>query len=407
GLVGDQIRLAQILSNLASNAVKFTHEGQVTLKVETVHEGEKDVTLRFSICDTGIGLTREQMDSLFSAFTQADTSTTRRYGGTGLGLIISKRLVEIMGGTISVESELGLGSTFSFTAKFGTHKALKRYVEGNKDFQGLRALAIDDNILALEILGDFLKATGFQVEIATSGYKALEILAQHSQRDEHFDLVFIDWKMPGMDGIETTIRINQLIAPSKLPVIIMATAYNRDEVIGLAKQNGIKNVMTKPLSPSTILNLLMDIFGCGAAEKKNHPPAKGHEKYLVKDYIGSKILLAEDNEVNQLVASRILRNAGFEIDIANNGVEALKMLEAANYDLVLMDIQMPEMDGLSATRKIRSTPKFSTLPIVAMTAHAMSGDKDLSLKAGMNDHINKPINLVELFSTLAKWLNKS
>jgi CheY-like chemotaxis protein len=209
-----------------------------------------------------------------------------------------------------------------------------------------------------------------------------------------------------MDGIETTNRINQLIAPAKLPVIIMATAYNRDDVLGVAKQTGIRNVMTKPLSPSTMLNVLVDIFGRGLPDKKTVNMKRGQEQFMVKAFVGARILLAEDNEVNQLVASRILKNAGLEVDIANNGREAVEKVKTGNYELVLMDIQMPEMDGIAATREIRAMSEFVDLPIVAMTAHAMSGDRELSLKAGMNDHINKPINLQELFATLAQWLRK-
>ncbi|MDR0882018.1 MAG: response regulator [Candidatus Adiutrix sp.] len=405
GLVGDQVRLAQVLANLTSNAVKFTAKGQVALKVETLQETSTQATLKFMVEDTGIGLTEGQMKNLFTAFSQADASINRRYGGTGLGLAISKRLVEMMGGHIWCESCPGQGSAFCFTAVFGLHNSDKRYVSKRKDFRGLSALAVDDNVVALEILSDFLKTLGFTVHTAPSGREALELLGQWKREDRHFDLIFIDWKMPDMDGIETSNRIHELIAPANLPVIIMATAYNRDDVMGLARQSGISNVMTKPLSPSTMLNVLVDIFGRGLPEKdsKLH---KAHEMAMVKEFTGARLLLAEDNEVNQLVASRILKNAGLVVEIANNGREAVDMIKKNQYDLVLMDIQMPEMDGIAATQEIRSLPEFKDLPIVAMTAHAMSGDRELSLQAGMNDHINKPINLQELFSSLAKWLRK-
>lgn len=405
GLVGDQVRLAQVLSNLAANSVKFTDHGQVTLKVETVSESTTEVKLRFLMQDTGIGLSPDQVESLFTAFSQAELSTTRRYGGTGLGLAISKRLVEMMGGEIWCESQPGQGSTFGFTAVFGLNASSKRYVSSRKDFRGLSALAVDDNVVALEIVHDFLQTLGFSVVTAKSGQEALTALNDWKSQDRHFDLVFIDWKMPDMDGIETSKRIHQIIAPAKLPVIIMTTAYNRDDVLGLARESGISNVMTKPLSPSTMLNVLVDIFGRGLPEKSSKLK-KAHEMAMVKEFAGARILLAEDNEVNQLVASRILKNAGLQVEIANNGLEAVKMLRQNDYDMVLMDIQMPEMDGLAATREIRSIPEFQDLPIVAMTAHAMNGDRELSLKAGMNDHINKPINLQELFSSLARWLRK-
>ncbi|UQZ89104.1 hypothetical protein C4J81_07795 [Deltaproteobacteria bacterium Smac51] len=405
GLVGDQIRLAQVLSNLASNAVKFTENGQVALKVETVKESPKEVTLRFLVEDTGIGLTPQQVSNLFAAFTQADTSTTRRFGGTGLGLAISKRLVEMMGGNIWCESEHGKGSTFGFTATFGLHSSGKRYVSRRKDFRGLNALAVDDNVIALEILSDFLKTLGFAVSTATTGQEAVSILSEATQKGHTFDLVFLDWKMPDMDGVATSNRIHEIIPAAQLPVIIMATAYNRDDVLGLARQSGIRNVMTKPLSPSTMLNVLVDIFGRGLPERTSKLK-KAHEMAAVREFAGARVLLAEDNEVNQLVASRILKNAGLVVEIANNGLEAIEKLQSNKYDLVLMDIQMPEMDGITATKEIRAMPEFKDLPIVAMTAHAMSGDRELSLKAGMNDHINKPINLQELFSSLAKWLRR-
>ena len=403
-LVGDQIRLAQVLSNLVSNAVKFTEKGQIALSVETVKETDDSVTLKFLVEDTGIGLSPDQAANLFEAFKQAEASTTRRYGGTGLGLTISKSLVHLMGGRIWCDSRIGRGSTFGFTAVFALHSGGKRYVSKRKDFSGLNALIVDDNVVALDILNDFLKTLGFSVVTAASGQEAINILTDQDEA-RHFDLVFVDWKMPDMDGIETSNRINELIAPNKLPVIIMATAYNRDDVLGQAKKSGISNVMTKPLSPSTLLNVLMDIFGRGLPEKASKLK-KAHEMAVVKEYAGAKILLAEDNEVNQLVASRILKNAGLLVDVANNGREAVDMLKAGSYDLVLMDIQMPEMDGITATKEIRKIPEYAELPIVAMTAHAMSGDREMSLQAGMNDHINKPINLQELFSTLAKWLRK-
>ena len=407
GLIGDQVRLTQVLNNLANNAIKFTEKGQVTLKVETIEENGDRVVLRFLVEDTGIGLSKEQLDKLFSAFTQADVSTTRRYGGTGLGLVISKRLVEMMGGEIWCDSEVGKGSIFGFTAAFKVHSTAKRYVPKRNDFRGLYALAVDDNSVALEILNDFLKTLGFSVVTASSGAEALTTVSEWNSQGRHFDLVFIDWKMPGMDGIETSDRINKLINPNELPVIIMSTAYNRDDVLGLSQKSGISNVLTKPISPSTILNVLVDTFGRGVQGKEPDSTKATPTKNLSDKFKGTRILLAEDNEVNQLVASRILKNAGFVVEIANNGEEALEMVQANQYELVLMDIQMPKMDGIESTRQIRSIPKFKNLPIVAMTAHAMSGDREISLAAGMNDHINKPINLKELFSTLTKCLGNS
>ena len=404
-LVGDQTRLTQILTNLSTNAVKFTSEGQVALKVSTVKEGPERVTLKFEVQDTGIGLSPDQAQNLFQAFYQAESSTARRFGGTGLGLVISKRLVEMMGGRIWVESAPEAGSTFTFTADFGIHAHGQRYVVRRKDFRGLTALVVDDNEVALEIMNDFLKTLGFTVLTAGSGAEAVELIRDWSLKDRKFDLLITDWKMPELDGIQTADKIHEIISAKDLPVIIMATAYNRDEVLGQARRSGIRNVMTKPLSPSTMLNVLMDTFG-RALPETDSKLKKAHEMALVKEYLGARILLAEDNEVNQLVASRILRNAGLEVDIANNGLEAVRMVQEKTYDMVLMDIQMPEMDGIEATRIIRELGPFKDLPIVAMTAHAMSGDRELSLEAGMNDHICKPVNVRDLFATLARCLRQ-
>jgi len=408
GLLGDQIRLVQILSNLVSNAVKFTEQGQILVKVETISKSPTEVSLRYLVQDTGIGLSEKQVKNLFSAFTQADASTTRRYGGTGLGLVICKHLVEMMNGTIWVESEYGKGSTFGFTATFGIHKgSLKHYFDSSNDFSGFTALVIDDNLVALDCLSSILESIGLTVKRATSGHEALSILNDWNKKDTSFDLVFVDWKMPKMDGIETAHRINQLISPAKLPVLIMVTAHKHDDLLPLQKKAGIKTILTKPVSPSTIVNMLGDIFGgIHHAKEQEIVGNKEQEQDMVKEFAGARILLAEDNEVNQLVASSILQNAGLQVDIANNGKEAVDMVQSGQYDLVLMDIQMPEMDGLEATRMLRSIPKFKDLPILAMTANAMSGDKEMSMASGMNDHISKPIDLDEMFSKLQKWLKE-
>jgi len=402
-LVGDQIRLTQVISNLSNNAIKFTSVGRVTLSVSTVEKTPHQATLQFEIQDTGIGLTPGQARNLFQAFSQAESSTSRRFGGTGLGLAISKRLVEMMGGRIWAESAQGVGSTFAFTARFGLH-AHSRHYDAARDFRGLTALVVDDNQVALDIMEDFLKTLGFTVMTADNGPGAVELIQEWSRQDRKFDLLITDWKMPEMDGIQTADKVHEIISAKDLPVIIMTTAYNRYEILDQARRSGIRNVMTKPLSPSTMLNMLVDIFGRGLPEKKSKL-RKAHELARVKEYLGARILLAEDNEVNQLVASRILRNAGLEVDTADSGLEALRMVQEKAYDLVLMDIQMPEMDGLEATRKIRALGgAFNDLPIVAMTAHAMSGDRELSLQAGMNAHINKPINVHDLFFTLYRCL---
>ncbi len=409
GLIGDDFRLLQVLNNLTSNAVKFTEKGEISLLVELVSESSNKAVLEFSVKDSGIGMSEEAQAKLFSAFTQADTSTTRRYGGTGLGLAISKKLVEMLGGEISVTSIEGQGSSFTFTATFGRHDREMRYIERHIDFNGRTALAVDDNELALTILRDYLKTIGFDVKTAQSGPEALKIITELNENDQHLDLILIDWRMPGMDGIETTRRINQITNPERIPAVIMATAYSCSEVIVQAKEVGIKTVLPKPLSPSSLYNTLATVFYPGSKEQKSPTKhsSKTHDPVeFVKGLTDAKILLVEDNEVNQLVARKILTKAGFKVTLANNGQEALDLYQAEKFDIILMDIQMPIMDGLTAARQIRALPGGEVIPIVAMTAHALPQDKEKSLEAGMNDHICKPLDLEELFQCLARWLEK-
>ena len=406
GLLGDQVRLTQVINNLISNAIKFTAQGAVIVRVAALESTPQTVRLQFTVEDSGIGLAEEQVAKLFNPFIQADTSTTRRYGGTGLGLTISKRLVEMMGGQIWCRSEPGLGSTFGFTVRL---KPCEVKVEGSsppvvKDaFKGLLALAVDDNPQALEILSHALAALGFAVTTAASGQEALAFFEDNARQSLNYDLLVVDWKMPDLDGVETVRRLTE--AGHTLPAVLMVTAFDRNEVLPQARAVRINTVLTKPISLSSLNDALMDVFGrrkLKAGKKKGGATAE--DLKLIEGLRGARILLTEDNEVNQLVASRILTNAGFEVQIASNGLEALEKLRRETFDLVLMDIQMPEMDGMTATRKIREMPQFQTLPVVAMTAHAMSGDRELSLKAGMNDHITKPINIPDLFQTMAKWI---
>ncbi|MDR2406441.1 MAG: response regulator [Deltaproteobacteria bacterium] len=395
-LSGDQVRLSQILNNLISNALKFTEKGGVDLKITTEEQNEKDALLKFSVHDTGIGLAQEQIKNLFNAFTQADTSTTRKYGGTGLGLTISKRLSELMGGRIWCESEEGEGSTFIFTARFKISEHPVSKVDSGISFKGITALAIDDNFTALELIVEALAKQDIETAAVNSGYEALNYLKSAKKPP---DLILVDWKMHGMDGIETVreLRKNPALSQS---VIIMITSYNRDEILTPAKEVGVNKVLTKPLSDSYLHDTLMEYFGKGLKSKRKR---KDQKSEIVKDIVGAKILLVEDNEVNQLVASKILGNAGMQVSIATDGAKAVEMVQKDKYQLVLMDIQMPVMDGLTATKKIRELG-YTDLPIVAMTAHAMSSDRELSLQAGMNDHVNKPINIAELFNTLVKWI---
>jgi PAS domain S-box-containing protein len=400
-LVGDQVRVGQIINNLLSNAIKFTEKGSVDLDVALEQPMGARARLRFSVADSGIGMTPEQRAQLFTAFTQADASITRRYGGTGLGLTISKRLAEMMGGNIWCESEQGGGSKFSFTVVLLIGQKPPEEEARSVDFKGLKALVVDDNPTALEIIKAALAREGMEVTGYSSGDEAVRRLV--ADREE-FDLYLVDWKMPGLDGIETIRRINRSGVLKKSSVIVMVTAYDRDEVLGAARDLGVVKVLTKPVTNSHLHDVLMDLFSKSALKppKKRKNSAEA-EREMVKSIRGAKILLVEDNDVNQLVASKILGNAGFVVTIAADGQKALDRVREEGFDLVLMDVQMPVMDGLTATRRIREMG-HAALPIVAMTAHAMSNDRQLSLDAGMNDHVSKPINVNELLQTLVKWI---
>jgi CheY-like chemotaxis protein/HPt (histidine-containing phosphotransfer) domain-containing protein len=406
-LLGDPLRLGQVLVNLANNAVKFTESGEIVVSTEQLKRNEDEVTLKFSVRDTGIGLTQDQIDKLFEAFSQADTSTTRKYGGTGLGLTISKKLVDMMGGEIWVESEPGQGSTFSFTAHFGLgkEKARKRF-RPSPGLRGMKVLVVDDNATSRQILQDMLESFSFEVTLAVSGEEGLAEL-EAAPEDYPFEVVIMDWKMPGIDGIEASRRIKKHPRLSKIPTIIVVTAYGREKVMQKAERAGLEGFLHKPVSPSMLFDTIMQALG---EDVPKRPRATEEVERLAKGLEGiqgARVLLVEDNEINQQVAKEILEGAGLNVALANNGQEALEAVKESEYDAVLMDVQMPVMDGYKATRAIRKDKRFKGLPIIAMTAHAMAGDREKSLKAGMNDHVSKPIDPEELYRTLEKWIGRS
>ena len=406
-LIGDPLRLGQVLSNLGSNAIKFTEAGEIVVSINVVSREKENVVLRFSVKDTGVGLSEEQTGKLFQSFSQADGSTTRKYGGTGLGLTICKRLVEMMGGEIWVESEPGKGSTFIFTAGFGIQvKGEERKLEPSIDLKGMRVLVVDDNAASREILKGALESLTFRVTTVASGDEALAELKRNTNDKESqaYELVLMDWKMPGMNGIETTKMIKSEPDISHTPTVIMVTAYGREEVKKEADNAGINNFLVKPVSYSLLYDTIMESFG-KKTETKARSIKHGFEEISEIEKIrGSKVLLAEDNAINQQVARELLEKAGLGVTIANNGKEAIEKIEGSEFDLVFMDVQMPEMGGLEATGCIRKNPRFSNLPIVAMTAQAMAGDREKCIEAGMDDYITKPIDINELFSALAKWI---
>ena len=430
-LVGDPLRLGQILINLSNNAVKFTDSGEIVVSTERVKKDASQVTLKFSVQDTGIGMTAEQAAKLFQPFMQADSSTTRKYGGTGLGLTISKRLAEMMGGKIWVESEQGRGSTFSFTANFGLgkEKAKKQY-KPVSEMRGMKVLVVDDNTTSRDILQDMLESFTFNVTVAASGPDGITEL-EAADKDKPFELVVMDWQMPHMDGIEACKRIKCHKDLSKIPAIIMVTAYGREEVVQQAEELGLDGFLLKPVSPSMLFDAIMQAFGEALPETSRVAHRHEQEAEALKHIRGAQVLLVEDNEINQQVAREILEGAGLNVALATNGQEAVNAVKENSYDAVLMDVQMPVMDGYTATRKIREweliaqsskligkesdeysdtgdkQPEASgqrPIPIIAKTAHAMAGDEDKSLQAGMNGHVTKPIDPEQLFATLQKWI---
>jgi len=407
-LVGDPLRLGQVLINLGNNSVKFTDKGEIVVGVEKIAQSRDEVELHFWVKDTGIGMTREQCGKMFQSFSQADASTTRKYGGTGLGLAISKILVEMMNGRIWVDSEYGKGSTFHFHAKFGLqNEPMPRRMVRADELLGVRVLVVDDNAAAREILSTMTQTFGLEVDTAMGGADALQMLADAEKKQLPYDLALMDWKMPGMDGIETVQRLQEGHV-TRTPAVIMVTAYGREEALGNAEQRGVvlKSVLSKPVTPSTLLEAIGEVLGKGMiAETRRAEKADDSAEAMAK-LKGARVLLAEDNEMNQELATELLGQAGMEVVVANNGQVVLDILaKDTRFDGVLMDCQMPVMDGYIATREIRKNLAFMQMPIIAMTANAMAGDREKVIEAGMVDHIAKPLNVGQMFATLAKWIS--
>jgi two-component system sensor histidine kinase/response regulator len=404
-LRGDPLRLGQVLINFCSNAVKFTEHGEIVVKVRVLEEGEDGQLISFSVRDTGIGMTEEQVGRLFQAFEQADLSTTRKYGGTGLGLAISKRLAELMGGDIEVTSEPGKGSTFGFTARFGKSTQAPRRHLHRTDLRDRRVLVIDDNSHARTVLAGMLASLTFIVDEAPSGQEGIEMVGQAAKLGKPYEIIFIDWQMPGLDGIETSKRIRALPDLGTPPHLVMVTAYGREDVLKQAEEHGFASVLIKPVTSSILFDTVIGTLGASIEATDTVMPRKQAEPSFDVDRVrGARVLLAEDNKINQVVALGHLEDAKLSVDLAENGEIAVRKVRDNNYDLVLMDVQMPVMDGLEATRVIRSDPRFRSLPIIAMTASAMAADRDLCLEAGMDDHISKPIDPNHLRDVLLRWI---
>jgi signal transduction histidine kinase/CheY-like chemotaxis protein len=404
GLRGDSGRLRQVLTNLIGNAIKFTEHGEIVVRAEKVGEDEKHITLRFSVSDTGIGISESSQEKLFQPFMQADGSTTRKYGGTGLGLAISKQLVELMGGEIGVDSVEGKGSTFWFTARFEKQTApIDEAPAGLRRLKGLRMLIVDDNSTNRKILGHQLESCGIIYDEAASGANALVMLQSAQEQSNPYDLAILDLMMPGMDGFELAAAIKAEPAIAKIP-LVMLTSYGERGSDALARANGIAAYLTKPVRQSSLFETLAKVAG-GTSLPAPPPKSIFVPPISPTDMSHKLILIAEDNVVNQKVAIRQLRKLGYRADAVANGKEVLEALARIPYDLVLMDCQMPEMDGYEATAEIRKRQSDTRrTPVIAMTAHALEGDRAKCLAAGMDDYLSKPVNPEELSRILHLYL---
>jgi two-component system sensor histidine kinase/response regulator len=400
-LVGDPTRLGQILTNCVNNAVKFTERGEIRLNIEQLERTGQKVQLKCSVSDTGIGMTPEQSARLFQPFTQADMSTTRKHGGTGLGLTISRRLVELMGGRIWLASEPGVGTTFYFTIWLGVGEGKGPGKLVPETLARLRVLVVDDNAAARDILQEPLSTVASRVDVVASGKEAITAVRQHDPADP-YDIVFMDWRMPGMDGLQASRHIKSDETLSHHPAIVLVTAFGRDEVREEAERLQLDGFLLKPVTRSMIVDTLVNIFTDNAGERGT--TAEGQQETRLR---GARILLTEDNEINQQIATELLEGAGATVRVANNGREAVDILSSdpqpPPFDVVLMDLQMPEMDGYQATAKLRSDGRLADLPIIAMTAHATIEERQRCLDAGMNDHVAKPIDPANLFETVARF----
>jgi signal transduction histidine kinase/DNA-binding response OmpR family regulator/HPt (histidine-containing phosphotransfer) domain-containing protein len=405
-LVSDPLRLKQVLVNLTSNALKFTNKGEIHLTVACEGKTKENVMLKFSIRDTGTGispkwLSPEGLDMLFEAFSQADTSTTRKHGGSGLGLSITRNIVELMNGKIHVTSEVGVGSTFTVTAGF-------KYLSGEISLRSItpsalreiRVLIADDNPATLSVIKRFVESFGFHSDLAMSADEALKKYEKSVDENTPYKLVIMDIKMPDMDGITAAEKLRNK-NDSEPPPVIFISASDYGSYIHRFGKDSIDNFLTKPIKQSVLFDTIMNAFG--------YQPEKMGQKIIysvqTQNLTGARILLVEDNPINQMVATEILSSADIIIHKAGNGLEAIEILKEMDFDAVLMDIQMPGMDGIEATGIIRNDLKLSRLPIIAMTANAMTGDREKCINAGMNDYISKPIESRQIFSVLSRWIN--
>ena len=398
-LTGDALRLEQVLINLVNNAIKFTEQGDINIAVSLVKQLDNVNTLKFSVTDEGIGIGEEQLLRLFKAFSQADVSVTRRYGGSGLGLTICKELVELMSGTINVESELGKGSTFSFTVDIATSKTLTSQLTNAdlSNLNNLKILIVDDSKSSRTLLSESLIDLGLECAQARSGIEALEQIKDAIDTKSPYDIVLMDWRMPGLDGLETIRIINQVVN-EQLPKFILVSSFDKSDAVKLSRHLPVEDVLEKPIKPSQLTSSLLTIVN--GKQRQVVPISPSPTSIIRRDFSKVRLLIAEDNKINQKVILGFLSDTNATVDVVTNGVEAVEKSKNNNYHMILMDVQMPEMDGLTATKLIREFDLDT--PIIAMTAHSLPEDIEQSMAAGMNEHLTKPINANLLIETITK-----
>jgi signal transduction histidine kinase/DNA-binding response OmpR family regulator len=401
-IIGDELRLQQVLINLGGNAVKFTEHGEVVLSARLDRDGQGEPVVAVSVRDTGIGVPADKLASIFEGFSQAEHSTARRFGGSGLGLAISRRLVALMGGAITVESEFGVGSTFRFTFPFRPAEARNVTGPGAEALQELSVLVVDDNDAARQVLSGMVRSFGWSAGEAASGAEALAILEAKAERQQFFDIVMLDWRMPSMDGWETAQRIKALFDGQRMPLIVMVTAYDRDALEERRTEAPalLDTFLVKPITASMLFDAVAEAK-IGVAAR---PAAARRAERQTGRLTGVRLLLVEDNVTNQQVARELLKSAGAEVTVTDGGLPALALLRErpGGFDAVLMDVQMPDMDGLQTTREIRGGLGLKSLPVIAMTANAMPADRQAALDSGMDDHIAKPFDLVTLVEVIGR-----
>jgi signal transduction histidine kinase/DNA-binding response OmpR family regulator len=401
-IASDEQRLAQVITNLLSNAVKFTPEhGIITLSAKKIAMDGDICTIRIAVKDTGIGISPEQQKRLFTSFEQADGSISRKFGGTGLGLVISKRIVELMDGNVWIESELGKGASFIFDMKAVAADNGRRLLPPDVNWGNIRILAVDDSPEVLEIFKAILNPYGVNCDVALSGEEAVDLVKR--SEDDPFDVIFVDWKMPGMDGVDAARELK--MAGNSTPIVVMISSADLTDVETHAREAGVDRFMQKPLFPSALFNMINECMNRASAPKREKREKTESDDGIFRDKL---VLLAEDVKINCEILASLMEYTGIGMDYAEDGREALDKFSAApdRYDLILMDVHMPNMDGYDATRKIRASglSRAETIPIIAMTANVFREDIERCKAAGMNDHIGKPIDAAEVVEKLKRYL---